>query len=64
MVGFIAGPIGDAQPAPHEIRAALERRLPGYMVPQAIHRIASLPMTPHGKVDRRALVALLAGDGA
>jgi amino acid adenylation domain-containing protein len=58
MVGFVAGPAGAL--APPAIRAALQRRLPGYMVPQAIHRIAALPMTPHGKPDRPALVALLA----
>jgi non-ribosomal peptide synthetase component E (peptide arylation enzyme) len=30
------------------------------MVPQMIHRIVNLPMTPHGKIDRHALVARLA----
>jgi amino acid adenylation domain-containing protein len=64
IVGFVAGPAGAPLPSPREIRAALERRLPGYMVPQTIRRIASLPMTPHGKVDRRALVALLAAEEA
>jgi acyl-coenzyme A synthetase/AMP-(fatty) acid ligase len=37
----------------------LEQRVPGYMVPQTIRRIAALPMTPHGKIDRQALVAML-----
>jgi D-alanine--poly(phosphoribitol) ligase subunit 1 len=62
IVGFVAGPAGAPIPSPPEIRAALERRLPGYMVPEAIRRIASLPMTAHGKVDRHALVALLAAE--
>jgi acyl-coenzyme A synthetase/AMP-(fatty) acid ligase len=57
MVGFVAGAVGADLPSQREIRAALERRLPGYMVPQAIRRIAKLPVTSHGKIDRRALVA-------
>jgi amino acid adenylation domain-containing protein len=60
IVGFVAGPAGDRLPSSGEIRAALERRLPRYMVPQMIHRIVNLPMTPHGKIDRHALVARLA----
>ena len=62
LVGFIAGPVGAPIPSPSEIHAALERLLPSYMVPDTIRRIASLPMTPHGKVDRHALVALLAAE--
>jgi D-alanine--poly(phosphoribitol) ligase subunit 1 len=64
IVGFIAGADGAVVPSPQEIRAALERRLPGYMVPGSIRRIANLPMTPHGKIDRQALVALLAAEAA
>lgn len=45
------------QPAPEidEIRRALRRKLPEYMVPQYIRRIEQLPMTPTGKVDRTRL---------
>jgi non-ribosomal peptide synthetase component F len=64
IVGFVAGPAGEAIPSLPEIRAALERRLPGYMVPETIRRIAALPLTSHGKVDRGALVALLAAEAA
>jgi non-ribosomal peptide synthetase component F len=59
IVGFVAVPDDAKLPSPGEIRAALEQRVPGYMVPQTIRRIATLPMTPHGKIDRRALVAML-----
>lgn len=64
MIGFVAGLVGDRLPSPPEIRAALELRLPSYMVPQMIRQIPSLPMTPHGKVDRHALVALLTAEEA
>ncbi|MBA2675316.1 non-ribosomal peptide synthetase, partial [Ramlibacter sp.] len=37
------------------LRAALARRLPGYMVPSHIVVLAALPLTPNGKIDRKAL---------
>ena len=45
-----------------ELRAYLKERLPDYMVPAAFVLIESLPLTPSGKVDRRALAALGSGD--
>ncbi|WP_338770031.1 amino acid adenylation domain-containing protein [Massilia sp. METH4] len=42
------------------IRAALAARLPRWMVPSSLHRLARLPLTPNGKTDRRALAALAA----
>jgi amino acid adenylation domain-containing protein len=37
------------------LRAHLEERLPSYMVPAAFVPLAAFPLSPSGKVDRRAL---------
>lgn len=40
-----------------QLREYLKARLPEYMIPSAWQVIRQLPLTPHGKVDRRALPA-------
>ncbi|MBC9728002.1 amino acid adenylation domain-containing protein [Streptomyces sp. TRM68367] len=38
------------------LRAALGEVLPGYMIPAAFHTVERLPVTPGGKLDRRAVL--------
>jgi amino acid adenylation domain-containing protein len=46
-----------AQCTAAELRQALARSLPDYMIPAEVVFLESLPLTAHGKVDRRALPA-------
>ncbi|HEX2190523.1 MAG TPA: condensation domain-containing protein, partial [Longimicrobiaceae bacterium] len=46
---------GAERPAPAELRAWLRERLPDSMVPGGFVALDAFPLTPSGKVDRRAL---------
>ncbi|HLF24983.1 MAG TPA: amino acid adenylation domain-containing protein [Anaerolineae bacterium] len=56
---LVAYLIADQSPAPtsSELRSFLKQTLPEYMIPSVFMFLASLPRTPNGKVDRRALPA-------
>jgi acyl carrier protein len=47
----------DGAPDPVALRAALKERLPDSMIPGQWVRLAALPLTPSGKLDRGALPA-------
>ncbi len=53
LVAYISG---DAA-ADSELKQQLSEVLPGYMVPSLIVRLAQLPLSSNGKVDRKALPA-------
>ncbi|MFE3176088.1 AMP-binding protein [Amycolatopsis sp. NPDC059090] len=48
--------VPEGDPEPEAVRAALARRLPGYMVPVRVHPVSSIPTGFTGKIDREALV--------
>ncbi|MDN0201205.1 non-ribosomal peptide synthetase, partial [Streptomyces sp. S.PNR 29] len=50
-------PVAGASFDPSEVRHHLQQRLPEYMVPAAIMALGTIPLTPNGKVDRKALPA-------
>jgi len=56
LVAYLAAGEGGLPPV-GELRAALAESLPEYMVPGAFVELPSFPLTPNGKVDRRALPA-------
>jgi amino acid adenylation domain-containing protein len=45
----------DPPAAAHELRRHLARTLPDYMVPSTVTTLDAFPLTPNGKVDRKAL---------
>ncbi|OAD23896.1 Amino acid adenylation domain protein, partial [Candidatus Thiomargarita nelsonii] len=45
-------------PTSDTLRRFLKKQLPNYMVPNAFVQIEAMPLTPNGKIDRRALCQL------
>jgi thioesterase domain-containing protein/acyl carrier protein len=56
IVAYVT-PAAGAAADPQELRAHAGRRLPEYMVPAAVVVLDAIPLTPSGKLDRRALPA-------
>ena len=54
LVGYYVA-AADVDDLQARLYAGLEHKLPDYMVPSVLVRLDSLPQTPNGKVDRRAL---------
>ncbi|HSK77696.1 MAG TPA: amino acid adenylation domain-containing protein [Thermoanaerobaculia bacterium] len=56
LVAYLVAPPEEA-PSPQDLRQLLKGSLPEYMVPGAFLVMEALPLTSHGKVDRKALPA-------
>jgi amino acid adenylation domain-containing protein len=54
LVAYLAS---NVSPSSADLQRHLRRRLPDYMVPASFVRLAALPKTATGKIDRRALPA-------
>ncbi len=57
LVAYVEGESPEAV-APVTLRAFIRSRLPEHMIPSFIVGVPAMPLTPNGKVDRRALAAL------
>lgn len=52
-------PINAANASMADLRTFLQKELPDFMVPSSFHFLKTLPMTPNGKIDRKALPTVL-----
>jgi amino acid adenylation domain-containing protein len=57
LTAYIVAKEGEVLPTPQELRAFLQVRLPACMVPTNFVRLPAIPLTPGGKIDRRAVAA-------
>ena len=59
LAGYVVPAVGAGDPGElaTSVRAYMSGRLPEFMVPGTVTLLAALPVTPNGKVDRRALPA-------
>ncbi|MCP3962380.1 MAG: amino acid adenylation domain-containing protein [bacterium] len=57
LVAYVVAAAEEPSPDRGDLRSHLLRTLPDYMVPAAFVTLESLPLSPSGKVDRRALPA-------
>ena len=57
LVAYVVPAVAGEAPAELELGAWLRRSLPDYLVPSAFVVLDELPLSPSGKVDRRALPA-------
>lgn len=55
LVGYVTLKEGHDGVSPSDLRAACSDLLPYYMVPTTVMLMDSLPQTPNGKIDRKAL---------
>jgi len=55
LIGYIVPASNSSEDLSRELRAHLKNSLPAYMIPATFVTMEALPLTPSGKIDRRAL---------
>ncbi|MGD9898611.1 MAG: amino acid adenylation domain-containing protein [Calditrichaceae bacterium] len=54
LVAYIVT-VNGHEPDVSELKSQLNERLPGYMIPSSFVMLDAMPLTPNGKIDRKAL---------
>ncbi|PNQ87807.1 non-ribosomal peptide synthetase [Paenibacillus polymyxa] len=54
---LVAYYVAETRLAVHELKEELAKQLPGYMIPSHLVQLPRMPLTPNGKIDRKALPA-------
>ena len=54
LIAYCTGPL-DERPDKNDLRSFSRSKLPNYMVPSSFEFLERFPITPNGKIDRRAL---------
>ena len=57
LVAYVVCDFASDKPTQSELRNTLQKQLPDYMIPPVIVVLDKMPLSPNGKVDRRALPA-------
>ncbi|HEY0174085.1 MAG TPA: amino acid adenylation domain-containing protein [Pyrinomonadaceae bacterium] len=57
LVAYVLREPGEAAPTTSDLRRFLAAKLPDYMIPSVFVHLDEWPLTPNGKIDRRALPA-------
>jgi aspartate racemase len=55
LAAYVVPKLETSPPTIRELRSFLKAKLPDYMVPGAFVFLEAMPLTPNGKIDRRAL---------
>jgi amino acid adenylation domain-containing protein len=57
LVAYVVPQPGAQMPPLREVRDAMARTLPTYMMPAHVVGVPRIPLTPNGKIDRKSLLA-------
>ncbi len=58
LIGYVVMEEEESGGGGRRVREEVKERVPGYMVPSQVVEIEAMPLTPNGKIDRKALLRM------